>query len=570
MVNKKIIILFSSLLVLDNCIYASEGDKSDDKILEKRSRSLDSSDSVEPAKKLKSLDDSGSEDLDLGSSESEVSEDEINWEETAEMRLLSGIIERNSLAISTALKDGANPNFIYFPKSPPVDPQGYEDRPMLEVALEWYCSSDILKNLIEAGASLDVFKNPWQMNSFLRQAGEKTTEDALFILNKILESGVEVRPSCLNHFLLDCPRIDSCSECRGRFIDTLLRANPSCANQSSINNMCSKKINPGLRCDSSRYCFSNACFDSDCKNLENTLTVGNLDLSCLSPHAEENALASVKRSIKSGKQDNLKSCPNPPALFSLLFARLCHNPKHGSLGSSAKVIKQFEKSCRDASMPYSMARIERGDLYFLNCHKALMFLPNSLKRFASNEMLRLKCLFEASSRLSYEIVDGKMQLVVSGYSSALKRSSFGMNCTALLLNKDFEKIYKLMLQQGSAGSLNYKIDKLLLSQCIKCLESPDFSAIAYLLAHGRCLNLLENRSVGDAACGDGSRVAVASAGRLPVQAGGGDASHFGIGGRSFAQAVGGDANPFSFKRNLFLEDAPEKGKKSKEEDQDPK
>ena len=568
MVNKKIIILLSSLLVLNNCIYASEGDKSDDKILEKRSRSLDSSDSVEPAKKLKSLDDSGSEDLDPGSSESEVSEDEINWEETADMRLLSGIIERNSLAISTALKDGADPNFIYFPENPPVDPQGYEDIPMLEVALEWYCSFDILKALIEAGASLDVFKNHLQMDSFLKQAGEKTTKDALFILNKILESGVQVRPSCLNHFLVHCPRIDSCSECRERFIDTLLRANPSCANQSSVNNMCSKKINTGLRCDyrSSRYCFSNACFDSDCKNLENTLTVGNLDLSCLSPHAEENALIAVRRSIKSGKQDSLKSCPKPPALFSLLFARLCHNPKHGSLGSSAKVIKQFEKSCCNASIPYSMARIERGDLYFLNSHKALMFLPDSLKRFASNEMLRLKWLFEASSRLSYEIVDGKMQLVVSGYSSALKRSSFGMNCAALLLNKDFEKIYELMLQQGSAGSLNYKIDKLLLSQCSKCLESPDFSAIAYLLAHGRCLN----RSAVGAACGDGGRVAVASAVRLPAQVGGGAASHFGIGGRSFAQAGGGDANPSSFKKNLFLEDAPEKDKKSKEEDQDPK
>ena len=43
MVNKKIIILLSSLLVLDNCIYASEGDKSDYKISKKRSRSSDSS-----------------------------------------------------------------------------------------------------------------------------------------------------------------------------------------------------------------------------------------------------------------------------------------------------------------------------------------------------------------------------------------------------------------------------------------------------------------------------------------------------------------------------------------------
>ncbi len=69
-----------------------------------------------------------------------------------------------------------------------------------------------------------------------------------------------------------------------------------------------------------------------------------------------------------------------------------------------------------------------------------------------------------------------------------------------------------------------------------------------MLAHGRCLKLLENRPVGGAACGDVSRAAVASNGRLPVQAG------------------GGAANPFSFKRNLFLEDAPEKDKKSKEED----
>ena len=560
MVNKKIIILLSSLLVLDNCIYASEGDNGNDEKLEKRSRSLDSSDSVEPVKKLRSSDGSGSDsdgsnDLDPGSSESEVSEDEIDWEGTADMRLLSGIINSDLPEILAALKDGANPNFIYFPANPPVDYQGYEDMPMLEAALEWYCSSDILKALIEAGASLDIFKNPYQMNNFLRQAGGKTTKDTLFVLNKILESGVEVRPSFLNRFLLDCPSIESCSECRVEFTDTLLRANPLCASQSSVNRMCSKDMNPGLRQNSraSRYCFSNACFDSDCQSLERTLTVGNLDLSCLRPHAEENALVAVKRSIKSGKQGNLKSCPKSPALLSLLFAKLCHNSENGKLGSSAEVIKQFEDSCN---------RHES-----LNCHKSLNILPTELMLPASNEMLRLKCLFYPSSRLSYEIVDHEMQLAVSGYSSALKRSPFGMNCAALLVNKDFEKIYELIRQKGSAGSLNCKIDKLLLSQA----HLPGFPAIAYLLAHGRWLNLLEeDSSVGGAACGDGGRVAVASAVRLPVQAGGGAASHFGIGGRSFAHAGGGAANPFSFKRSLFLEDAPEKDKKSKKEDQDPK
>ena len=526
MVNKKIIILLSSLFVLDKCIYASEGDKSDYKISKKRSRSSDSSGS----------DSDESSYLDSGSSESEVLEDEIDWEETPDMRLLSGIIERNSISILAALKDGANPNFIYKPKNQPVDPQGYEYIPMLEVALTLNCSFDILRALIKDGASLDIFKNRLTpMDSFLRQAGEKTTEDALFVLNKILESGVQVRPSCMGSFLIDCAGTESCNKDRERFISTLLIANPSCASQSSLNSMCSRRIRPGLRHDyrSHEDCFSIDAFDSDCRILANTLRSGGLNSRCFRPQAEQNALNALRLRIKIGEQDSLKSCPKTPALFSLLFARLCHNPKGGELGSSAEVIKQFEDSC--------------------NSHKSLKILPTDLRLPASRAMLRLKCLSEASSRMSCKIVAGEMQLAVSGDSSALKRSLFGMDCAALLVNKDFEKIYELMLRQDLDSSSYDKINKLLLLQCGKCLGSRGFSPIEYLVANGRCLNLLEeDSSVGGAACGDSSRVAVANSGRLPVQ------------------AVGGAANRFSLKRNLVPEDNLLKVKIRKKEDQAPK
>ena len=547
MANKKIILLLSSLLVLDNCIYAGEGEK--------------------PAKKQKTLDSSESENSG-DASDSDLSLTEHDWDSSPSMILWSNLIEGDwdgfTARCRFLITRGANPNF----EITPIDldnPEPYEDTSMISYAL--YCDMPlrVLRALIEGGADLDSLINDEQLvRSFMQVAGGKTDEDAVWILEKLLENGLDVEDNSMSIFLGYRPDMyyDE-PEARKKFVGILLENNPLCANESTLNAQLRECVQPGARVEGrdDQDVFSAEHFDADCAILDMTRRAENLSLDCLSPDAERWSLEAVKLSNEDKNQGDessdltavLRRSPRAPAqcssFITVLAARLFRgNQNNGVFDSSARIINQF----RSAS---EICRHVNPNLVLLNRALSPLLFTNKLNYPIMRKYNSLSNLVCLSSNVSVEMIKDEMQLVSS---SPHKRSDAMRGFIQALMAGKTEAAYNCM-PEPEALDHDFNIDnarKLLELQCMNPQLSPP-SAARILFAFGRCFNLEKVRSDSRAI----GRAAVANHDRLLLSAQGGSsaATHFGISGSSFAQAGGGAAvSSVSPKAVLRLKNNPEK------------
>ena len=568
MVNKKIIFLLSSLLVLDNCIYAGEGEK--------------------PAKKQKTSDNSESENSG-DESDSDSSPTEHDWDSSPSMRLWESLIEgdRDSFpAFCSRLTSSgaADPNFMITP----IDldnPESYEDTSMISYALLCDMPLRVLRALIEGGADLYDFINDEQLvRSFMQVAGGKTDEDAVWILKKLLENGLQVEDDFMAIFLGYRPDMyyDE-PEARREFVGILLENNPLCANESTLNAQLTECVQPGARIEGrgDQDVFSAEHFDADCAILDMTRRAGNLSLDCLSPDAERWSLEAINLSNEDKDQGYasslttvLRRSPRAPAkcssFITVLAARLFRGNQNDGVCKPNKIVFDSSEIIKQFKSASEICRHANPDLGLLNRALSSKFFPsalfsNNLKRCMTGECDRLSNLVCLSSNVSVEMINDEMQLVSR---SPHKRSDAMRGFIQALMAGKTEIAYNCMPvpEDLDHGFNPDKARELLELQCINPQLSPT-SAARFLLALGRCSNLkqpsLDYRAINGVAFANHDRLL------LSAQGGSSAAPHFGIGGSSFAQAGGGAAvSSVSPKAVLLLKDNPEKlDKKNK---QDPK
>jgi len=361
----------------------------------------------------------------------------------------------------------------------------------------------------------------------------------------------------------------------------LLKTNPLCANESTLNEQLTELVRPGIRKDGYSIndddeawdgCeFSSKCFMPDLGILDETKRAGNLSLDCLLPDAEVWSSEAIKLrnedKNQSDKSSNLtselirsKMAPFPcSALITVLAARLfgC-NSNNGVCKSnkvvfdSSEIIKRFRnasKTCRDTN----------PNLALLNRALSPLLFPKKLNYPMMRECNRLSDLVYLSSDFSFKTIAGEMQLVSR---SPHKRSDAMRRFIQEIMAGKTEAAYNCMPEPevlGHGFNLDNSIELLQL-QCLKPQLSPT-EAARLLFVFGRWFNLEKARSDSRAI----GRSAVANHDRLllPAQGGSSAVHRFGIGGSSFAQAGGGAAvSSVSPKAVLLLKDNPEKlGKK---------
>jgi hypothetical protein len=561
MVNKKIIFLLSSLLVLDSCIYAGEGDKGNNE---------------NPAKKQNTSDSPNESD--------EQKYSEYLWEWLINVEDSSSSFPE---ACHRLIKKGANPNFMITDKG--IELAQLEccagNISMLSYALFSTQPLCVLRALIEGGADLDEFRtNNLLVRDFIEVAGGKTDEHAVWVLKKLLSIGIIVEDDFLSIFFRDRPDLyDDKPEARREFVDILLKANPLCANALALNAQLTEWVHPGERKEGySRHDEDNFCYDhleADCAALDMTRRAGNLSLDCLSADAEKWSLEAVKNYVEfSAKDENedltseLRRPNRAPfpcsALITVLAARLfgC-NSNNGFCKSnkvvfgSSEIIERFRnasKTCRYTNPNLALLNESLSPLLFPNEYK--LNLQKLLKLQKLNypmmcEYNRLSDLVYLSSDFSFKTIAGEMQLVSRSphkISDAMRRF-----IQEIMAGKT-EAAYNCMPEPevlGHGFNLDNSIELLQL-QCMNPQLSPT-KAARLLFAFGRWFNLEKARSDSRAI----GRSAVANHDRLllPAQVGSSAAHHFGIGGSSFAQAGGGAAaSSVSPKAVLRLKNNPEK------------
>ena len=574
MVNKKIIFLLSSLLVLDNCIYAGEGEK--------------------PAKKQKTSDNSESENSG-DESDSDSSPTEHDWDSSPSMRLWESLIEgdRDSFPAfcrrltnrgATDPRGVADPNFRITPIDLDCFPESYEDTSMISYALLCDMPLCVLRALIEGGADLYDFINDEQLvRSFIQVAGGKADEDAVWILKKLLANGLQVEDDFMAIFLGYRPDMyyDE-PEARREFVGILLENNPLCANESTLNAQLTECVQPGARVEGrhNEDEFSDECFESDCAILDMTRRAGNLSLDCLSPDAERWSLEAINISNEDKDQGYassdltavLRRSPRAPAkcssFITVLAARLFRGNQNDGVCKPNKVVLDSSEIIKQFKSASEICRHANPDLGLLNRALSPKFFPsalfsNNLKLCMTGECDRLSNLVCLSSNVSVEMINDEMQLVSR---SPHKRSDAMRGFIQALMAGKTEIAYNCMPvpEDLDHGFNPDKARELLELQCMNPQLSPT-SAARLLFAFGRCFNLKQPRL--DYRAIDG--IAVANHDRLLLSAQGGSsaAPHFGIGGSSFAQAGGGAAvSSVSPKAVLLLKDNPEKLDKKNKQD----